>query len=576
MNSTVSQWAKETVQKMMTENILPTPENYQKIYAEISGTKEHHAFPQKELRELNNLLELKVETELTLLATLENAVLAKDWQEYFGVWRKIIVHLRAVEALEWNKLLEKLLRALDAHHVYFTVAKKREMLKKILNKSDSPSVLFQKIENLIQTWGDTKTEESLVEEETEEEKKNREDAERLQNLRQLLSSLLTEVIQPFLIKNEDLLKACANLVRNVVHVKTDEEHTVVKEQLKRLRWQMELFVEEQNAQQEGIFKLVRLLIENMEVLSVDDEWLSGQLRLVQEVIEKPLSLRVLGEAERRLADVLYKQGQMKIALLESRGSLTALLAGFVEQIAEFSESTSDYHDKLNLYAQQISQSKDVTELDSILNEVMKETRLMQKSTKAARDELTAAKQRVAKAQKRIGELEKTLEETSNLITHDTLTGVLNRRGLDGVMSQEIARALRAGQKLSVGLLDVDNFKKLNDHYGHNVGDQALQYLSNICKNSLRPHDSIARYGGEEFVIILPGADAQQGQAVLQRLQRALTKEIFMHNNEKLLITFSAGVTELRKNDVMDDILKRADSAMYAAKNSGKNRVLVAL
>lgn len=585
MNSAIKQWAKETIQKMMTEGIAPTPENYQKIYAEISGQQEEKPFPQKELRELNGVLNLHEEKELSVLNHLEEAIEAKNWANYLATWQQILNKLRTIEALHWGDLLEDLLRALESHHLYFTVAKKREMLKTLLSiKKTPPDLLFQKMQGLIHIWGNPKKEESLVEDENQQHKENQENNQEnkeLKNadsveLRQLLAEFVQTVLVPFLAKNPNLAKEAENWAQSLCNAKSNEDCALLAKRLKRLHWQLELFIEEQSAQQEGIFKLVRLLIENMEALSVDDSWLSGQLHLVQEVVDKPLSLRVLGEAERRLSDVLYKQGQMKIDLLESRGSLTALLADFVEQIAGFSESTSDYHDKLNVYAHKIGQSKNLCELDGLLNEVISETRAMQKQTQTARDDLQLAKQRVATAQKRILELEKALEETSDLVRRDTLTGVLNRRGLNEVMLQEIARALRSKQKLSVGLLDLDNFKKLNDHYGHDVGDKALKHLSKTCKHFLRPQDSVARYGGEEFVIVLPGADANEAQLILQRLQRALTKEIFMHNNEKLLITFSAGVTEVHEEDAKDDILKRADSAMYAAKNAGKNRVLVAI
>ena len=346
--------------------------------------------------------------------------------------------------------------------------------------------------------------------------------------------------------------------------------------IKRLSFKLELFAEEHTAQTDGIFKLVRLMVNNAESLSEGDQWLSGQMEMLKEVIDKPLSLRSLNEAERRLNDVIFKQDQIKKDLSGSRGTLTNLIAGFVEQIAGFADNTSIYHGKLSDYAQKISKAGDLKELDSLLNDVMSETQEMQKSTQTMRAELICAQERAKLAQARISELEKHLEETSALITHDTLTGVLNRRGLDDVMLQEIARAQRAQQKMCVALLDLDNFKKLNDRFGHDAGDAALKHLVALCKNFLRPQDSVARYGGEEFVIVLPCADAQEGQKILQRLQRALTKEIFMHNNEKLLITFSAGVAELTAADTTEEIIKRADTAMYAAKKSGKNRVLVSV
>ena len=123
------------------------------------------------------------------------------------------------------------------------------------------------------------------------------------------------------------------------------------------------------------------------------------------------------------------------------------------------------------------------------------------------------------------------------------------------------------------MLDIDNFKKLNDSLGHDVGDQALIHLANVCRETLRPQDTVARYGGEEFIILLPETPLPDANNALTRLQRELTRQFFMHENEKVLITFSAGVTQMTEEDSQASVIKRADEAMYEAKKSGKNRVV---
>ena len=125
------------------------------------------------------------------------------------------------------------------------------------------------------------------------------------------------------------------------------------------------------------------------------------------------------------------------------------------------------------------------------------------------------------------------------------------------------------------MLDIDNFKKLNDSLGHDVGDQALIHLATVCRETLRPQDTVARYGGEEFIILLPETSLRDASVALTRLQRELTKKFFLSGNEKVLITFSAGVTQITAEDTQASAIKRADEAMYKAKQSGKNRVLEA-
>ena len=123
------------------------------------------------------------------------------------------------------------------------------------------------------------------------------------------------------------------------------------------------------------------------------------------------------------------------------------------------------------------------------------------------------------------------------------------------------------------MLDIDNFKKLNDTLGHATGDQALTHLATVARECMRPQDTLARYGGEEFVILLPDTPLDKGVEAMTRLQRELTKRFFMAGAEKVLITFSAGVAQLVSDESGAEAIKRADQAMYLAKRAGKNRVV---
>ena len=111
-------------------------------------------------------------------------------------------------------------------------------------------------------------------------------------------------------------------------------------------------------------------------------------------------------------------------------------------------------------------------------------------------------------------------------------------------SRELAVVRRNQSALCVALLDIDNFKRINDERGHAVGDEALAHLAKVARNCMRPQDTLARYGGEEFVILLPDTPLDQGIEAMVRLQRDLTKKFFLDGAEKLLITFSAGVAHL--------------------------------
>ena len=154
-----------------------------------------------------------------------------------------------------------------------------------------------------------------------------------------------------------------------------------------------------------------------------------------------------------------------------------------------------------------------------------------------------------------------------------MTDALNRRGLAEALAREIASMQRKDSPLCVSLLDVDNFKKINDRLGHATGDEALVHLVNVVRHYMRPIDTLARYGGEEFVILMPDTRQEEGIETMKRLQRELTKNFFLTGNERILITFSAGVTQLTSDESGEEAIRRADQAMYLAKRTGKNRVL---
>jgi diguanylate cyclase len=122
------------------------------------------------------------------------------------------------------------------------------------------------------------------------------------------------------------------------------------------------------------------------------------------------------------------------------------------------------------------------------------------------------------------------------------------------------------------MIDIDHFKKINDSMGHSVGDVALAHLAKVVKSVLRNTDVLARYGGEEFLILLPGSKQDDAVKVIAGVQRNLTKNFFLHEKEHVLITFSAGVAERKTGETIDDVLPRADAALYVSKKAGRNRV----
>jgi diguanylate cyclase len=198
---------------------------------------------------------------------------------------------------------------------------------------------------------------------------------------------------------------------------------------------------------------------------------------------------------------------------------------------------------------------------------------MAAQSKTSSEELQTMREKANQTDAEMVKLHQELDRVSTQARHDPLTGALNRKGLDEAVEREMSSVRRKETPLCVALLDIDNFKKLNDTLGHATGDIALTHLATVARECMRPQDTLARYGGEEFVLLLPDTPLDKGIEAMTRLQRELTKKFFLAGTEKVLITFSAGVAQLATDETGAEAIKRADKAMYLAKRAGKNRVV---
>jgi len=159
---------------------------------------------------------------------------------------------------------------------------------------------------------------------------------------------------------------------------------------------------------------------------------------------------------------------------------------------------------------------------------------------------------------------------------DYLTGLLNRRAFMERLEAELNRSDRQGRRIGIIILDIDHFKYVNDQYGHQAGDQVLQYVSNCLVRCCRSYDYVARYGGEEFIICLPDADPDISQRIAERIRFALQEGSTLLPDGRLIkITASFGIANLHKQraEGLDSLISRADNALYEAKKNGRNRVI---
>jgi diguanylate cyclase (GGDEF)-like protein len=153
---------------------------------------------------------------------------------------------------------------------------------------------------------------------------------------------------------------------------------------------------------------------------------------------------------------------------------------------------------------------------------------------------------------------------------DGLTGIPNRRTFDQELSKRFQQWRSHGTPLSLVLIDVDHFKQFNDLHGHHAGDAVLSEVADVLSQNVRQMDVVARYGGEEFAAILPGTGIEEARRVAERMRGAIEQSAFHYDDTELHVTVSAGVAEAALTNDRDVLIKRADAALYAAKDAGRN------
>jgi diguanylate cyclase len=612
--------ARETLRLLATRRIPPNPDNYRKLYQEITGSGEADAGSEAEQALVQLAADLHQRPNGALAAApLEKAAAEKDWQKFRGLLQDLIGNRGdngAAGAPVWALLILDLIKQLEARHSGLTLARKRESLEKVLAIPGADAAkLAKKLQNLVKSWAATAPaaasdgEAAPLPDATGVTAKVRPprpgqdtpaaggaaasvpadaavpatsrpaasagaDGSFLQ-LRELLAQTLEFAVVSQLRHAPDLAEEAGKLAKAARAADDATAVTSLTTVLRQFWFKLELRGGENTELHQGLLRLLQLLIDNTHDLVGDDQWLRGQVTVLKEIVGRPLDLGTIREAEQRLKEVIFKQGTLKNSLQDAKQALKQLIASFIDRLGNLSESTGEYHTRLEGYANTIRQTDDIKLLNVVLEGLIQDTRNEQVKTAATRDELIAARGQVEAAEAKVHELESSLEKISGLVHEDHLTRVLNRRGLTDAYEREVARAERSGESLCVAMLDIDDFKLLNDAHGHAVGDDALLHLVRVVKRTMRPSDVLARYGGEEFLLVLPATELEEGVAVMTRLQRDLTKAFFLHDNERLLITFSAGVALRRPGETQTEIVERADKALYQAKRAGKNRVFAA-
>lgn len=508
--STPQDIAREAVKRLTARKLPPTPENFQTFYHEVAGTRPLKPFPLENLRQIAQALPDGTPAQQRFKSQFGKAVSMHSWDDL-------------------ERVLSQQLRSQSA-------------------SAEAPAPTPVALAPVVQ-------------------EQERFPPELLEQMARIVGNALPAV------GNDD--RKVVELADELMnYLRLPEQHPPsLRKLMADFAFRLSFVAEEQAAIRETLLKLLHAVLDNVRAVNLEQPWLQKQLGALIEVAQPPLSIRRLQEAQSRLKDLTRLQLDTKEQMLEAQNAMKETLAVFMQRLSETAASSEQYQQRFEHFAHQLERSTSLAEMTPVLQQAIQSARSLALDSQRTGVDLGALRERASQAEAQVEQLRLELQRVSEQASHDALTGALNRKGMAEVLERETSRAQRLGSSLCLALLDLDDFKRLNDRLGHLSGDAALQHLATVAKAALRPHDSLARYGGEEFVVILPDIEPDEALEVMRRVQRELTTQLFLSGSERVLITFSAGVTQLFENETLAQALERADQAMYAAKRAGKNRVL---
>ncbi|MDP1690418.1 MAG: diguanylate cyclase [Burkholderiaceae bacterium] len=543
---TSAQLAKATLRRLAVGQLEPTPENYARAWTQEAGTDASLA-------------------ELPPTGT----------------------------AVQWASLIEGLVRGIERGGRQWTAARKKDSLRRVLDSSRTDMQrLHDRLRQLVASWdGDSDgtaiqtrpaelAEPSLLPPSGAMHSQPPAPGAGHAGWGAVVASL-EGTVQAALPGDEararELADTLAALARRIdckgadAAVAAELEHSCIE--ARRLLVQRHQLVDQLAA-------LARELTAGLTELAEDDSWARGQAQAMLARLgpadgSAALSVRNVRATKDLLAQTRRQQKQLKGERDRARDALKTLVQSLAAELGDLGGRTGRFGAQLGSYADSIEQADSLDGLATLVHDMVQESRAVQSEVAGASTRLQAGQAEAATLSSRVRELEGELRRLSEEVAVDALTQVANRRGLALAFETESARHARDGNTLAVALIDIDNFKKLNDSLGHVAGDEALKALAARVRAALRPVDHVARFGGEEFVMLLPATSVDPAQQALTRLQRDLTASLFMHEGREVFVTFSGGVTAWRVGEALDTAIERADEALYEAKHTGKNRTCVA-
>jgi len=573
-----AQVAKGALRRLAQAKSEPTPENYARAYAEELGASQRPVLParsQAMVERMASVLFREEGAREELIQCFAKASWSPFERLIDGLVAEEANHSRALAAL-----FERLVRGLERTDRQWTRARKKDSVQTVLDGSRADARrLQQRLSQLVASWEDGSTEPEVPVEAVARaaEATAAQPAPVIDDSpawAAMMNTLGGTLVRSLPADDERSAAIAGAMSELLAQVSGSGPQAALGDGLTQECGHAERLLQRRNQLLLQMHGLCEELTAGLTDLAEDDSWARGQCDAMREKLEEGLTARGVRSVSALLHTTRTRQQQLRAEREQARVALKSLIHQMLQEVGELGNTTGRFKESVGRYADVIESADSLESLAGVVREMVAESHTVQDLVSAAQQRLHDEHARTSDLAERVQSLEDELRRLSDEVSTDQLTQIANRRGLIRAFEAERARAERGEAVLSLGLLDVDNFKRLNDELGHSAGDAALKALAERVQQSLRPMDTVARYGGEEFVVMLPDTPIDEAQQVLSRMQRAMTQALFMHETRPIFVTFSAGVTVYREGEKLEQALERADEALYDAKRSGKNRTCV--
>lgn len=591
--------AKAALRRLVVGKLEPTPENYARAYRLEAGQSAPGALPDRALPLLDRLLLAAApQADPTERQRVMQALQDGRWEQ--AEHAMAAVTDGEAHAVALSSLIERVVRGLDRGGRQWTIGRRRESLQHVLAGTRiDPKRLHSRLSQLVASWESDRAEPDVAfavresatpsapaaaapptpipaanAEAAPAAATGSDPAPSASSAWTAIVGSLADSVRAALPGNEDAELSVA-LDAEVRAISGDGPTADGAARLAQVCQRADRLFQHRHHLLDQLGGLCLELTDSLSELAEDDSWAKGQVDAMRTMLQDGISARGVRSVSELLRRTRAHQGKLRAERGQARESLKLLMNQMLREIGELGARTGRFQENAGRFAEAIDGAESIESLTSVVGEMLEETRSVHAYVGQTQQRLQSEHGRAAELSARVGSLELELRRLSEEVSTDQLTQIANRRGLMQAFELARARVEREGESLSIGLLDVDNFKRLNDELGHTVGDEALRSLAAAVGKSLRPADLVARYGGEEFVVLLPATPTSDGEQILTRLQRSLSVGLFMHERKTVFVTFSAGVTAYRAGETIEAALERADEALYEAKRTGKNRTCVA-